>query len=194
MPFDHVKDFPLLKSESSQISIGAHSYGWPRFMTFAAHERIEIGAFCSIAEEVVIFGGGEHRSDWISTYPFRVAFELEGAGCDGHPHSKGKTTIGSDVWLGFRSIILSGVTIGHGAIVGAGAVVTTDVPAYTIVGGNPARCIRARFTKEACAVLLQVQWWNWPLDIILKNVNLLSSESVETNLQAISKIYQQLKN
>jgi acetyltransferase-like isoleucine patch superfamily enzyme len=142
-------------------------------------ERIQIGSFCSIANEVVIFGGGEHRTDWVTTYPLRIAFGDLLESRDGHPATKGKTTIGNDVWIGFRAMLLSGVTIGDGAVIAAGAVVAADVPPYAIVAGNPAKVIRYRFEPNAIQKLLELAWWEWDFNKIKANVSLLCSTNIE---------------
>jgi hypothetical protein len=123
---------------------------------------------------VRVFLGGEHRYDWVSTYPFRIRFELEGAYEDGLPASKGDVTIGNDVWIGAHATILSGVTIGDGAVVGAGAVVAKDVPPFGIVVGNPARLLRYRFSDEQRAALLRIRWWEWPDEKVMASVEELS--------------------
>ena len=92
--------------------------------------------------------------------------------------SKGDIVIGNDVWLGYRSVILAGVTIGDGAIVGAYSVVTKDVPPYTIVAGNPAKEIRRRFSEAEIARLLELRWWDWPIEKITENVHLLTGNTV----------------
>lgn len=168
----------LIQSSPPQVTVGRYSYGWPNFVLFDQAEKIEVGAFCSIAEGVSIFAGGEHRSDWISTYPLRIAFGLEGAGKDGLPKTKGPVSIGNDVWIGQGAKVLSGVTIGDGAVVGAGAVVSKDVRPYSIVAGNPARHIRYRFGARERKLLLKMRWWEWPIEKILQNVDLLCSRSV----------------
>ncbi len=127
----------------------------------------------------MIFGGGEHRTDWLTTFPLRIAFGLDGQHHDGHPASKGPTTIGHDVWLGTGCMILSGVTIGHGAVIGAGAVVTADVAPYAIAAGNPARTARSRFSQDVIDILLSIQWWDWPLPLIRDAVPLLSSNDIQ---------------
>jgi acetyltransferase-like isoleucine patch superfamily enzyme len=141
---------PELIPTDSRVSVGRFTYGNPQFMLWDDSERIQIGSFCSIASEVVIFGGGEHRTDWVTTFPLRIAFGDPLAGKDGHPASKGETRIGNDVWIGFRAMVLSGVTIGDGVVIGTGAVVAADVPSYAIVAGNPAKVIEK---------LLALRWW-----------------------------------
>jgi acetyltransferase-like isoleucine patch superfamily enzyme len=170
---------PALIATDPRCKIGRFTYGTPRFMLWGEEDRIEIGSFCSIAEEVVIFGGGEHRTDWITTYPLRIAFGDPLAGKDGLPASKGKTTIGNDVWIGYRAVILSSVTIGNGAVVGACAVVTADVPPYSIVAGNPARVVKQRFDDRQIEELLRSGWWNWPIEEIREIAAMLCSAGVD---------------
>ena len=99
------------------------------------------------------------------TYPFNALFS-EGAHITGHPSSKGDIVIGNDVWIGYQSCILSGVTIGNGAIIGAKSVVTKDVPPYAIVAGNPAKFIRYRFPQETIDKLENLAWWDWDISVI----------------------------
>jgi chloramphenicol O-acetyltransferase type B len=108
-----------------------------------------------------VLPGGNHRSDWVTTYPSNV-LHRGARHIEGHPATNGEVTIGNDVWLGGDCKIMSGVTIGDGAIVAANALVVKDVPAYGIVGGNPAKLIRKRFDEAQIAALLESAWWNWP--------------------------------
>lgn len=170
---------PELIPTDLRVSVGQYTYGNPQFMLWDDSERVHIGAFCSIADEVVIFGGGEHRTDWVTTFPLRIAFGDPLAGMDGHPSSKGETKIGNDVWIGFRAIILSGLTIGDGAVIGAGAVVTTDVPPYAIVAGNPAKVVRYRFSSIMIEKLLVIRWWEWDANKIKTNIPLLCSTNID---------------
>ncbi|WP_344824120.1 CatB-related O-acetyltransferase [Rurimicrobium arvi] len=111
-----------------------------------------------------IFLGGNHRVDWVSTYPFPAlpGFFPEAAEITGHPSTKGDVVIGNDVWIGYAAIILSGVTIGDGAVIGAGSVVSKNVGPYEIWAGNPAVCIKKRFPEEIIARLLTEKWWDKP--------------------------------
>lgn len=125
------------------------SYGIPLVHDWKEGSTLKIGSFCSfcsIAEDVNIFLGGHHRSDWITTFPF-PAFISTPEPIEGYAFSRGDVVIGNDVWLCTGAVILSGVIIGHGAVVAAGAVVTQDVEPYSIVAGNPARCVRSRFAE-----------------------------------------------
>jgi acetyltransferase-like isoleucine patch superfamily enzyme len=171
---------PELQATDSRVCVGQFTYGNPRFMLWAEEERIEIGAYCSIAEDVTIFGGGEHPVNWISTFPLRGAYNLPKAYQDGMPSTKGKTTIGNDVWIGYKAIILSGVQIGDGAIIGAGSTVAKSVPPYAIVAGNPAQLIRFRFTEQQISQLLKIKWWNWPHERIIEDIDLLSSDNIDS--------------
>lgn len=161
---------PQLVSDDPRISVGRFTYGDPVFKLWGGGERIVIGAFCSIADDVTIFGGGEHNTNWVTTFPLRIALGDALAGKDGHPATKGETRIGNDVWIGDGAAILSGIIVGDGAVVGARAVVSQDVPAYHIVAGNPARVVRKRFSDEEIAALLRIRWWDWPVDRVRAQV------------------------
>lgn len=163
---------------SGQITVGPHTYGEPRVLAWETQTRLEIGAYCSIAEGVTIVLGGEHRTDWVTTYPLRVLNDLPGAWTDGHPASKGDIRIGNDVWIGTGALLLSGIEIGDGAVIGAGAVVTRDVPPFAIVAGNPASIVRYRFDEETRAALLRISWWGWPHERVLAEVDALCSDDV----------------
>lgn len=162
-----------------RIRVGRFTYGNPTVKVWAPGERVEVGSFCSIADGVTIFGGGEHNTHWVTTYPLRIALGDALAGHDGHPATRGATVIGHDVWIGDGALILSGVRIGNGAVVGARAVVTRDVPAYHVVAGNPARIVRARFNARQIAALEAIQWWDWPIELIRARLPALCGGGVE---------------
>lgn len=143
------------------FSIGLGTYGMPEVHDWAQGTTLSIGAYTSIADDVHIFLGGNHRTDWVSSYPF-PAYMDEAKGIPGYVTSKGSVVIGNDVWLGSGSLILSGVTVGDGAVVAARAVVTRDVPPYAIVAGNPARTIAWRFDEETRLAIQATAWWSWP--------------------------------
>lgn len=130
------------------------------------HDRLVIGKFCSIAcGTKFIMTSANHTLRSLSTYSFPIFYEqwgLDPADIASAWDAKGDIVIGNDVWIGYEAVILSGVHIGDGAIIGARAVVTKDVPAYTIVGGVPAKPIRKRFNEQTIHRLLQLQWWDWP--------------------------------
>lgn len=139
--------------------------------------KLSIGSFVSIGSNVHIFVGGEHHTDWISTYHFSEVFDdVEKKECI---KTKGDIVIGSDVWIGNDVIVLSGVTIGHGAVVGAGSVVSKNVEPYSIVAGNPIREIGKRFTEEQREGLLRIKWWEWEDEEINKIIPWLMSSNVD---------------
>ena len=127
--------------------------------------------------------GGEHRSDWVTTYPFS-AFPNEwqsAAKIPGHPASKGDIVIGNDVWIGNGALILSGVTVGHGAIIGARSVITKDIEPYAVYAGNPAKLIRYRFEQGVREELLRLAWWDWPHEKVVANMSKILSPPQEKN-------------
>ncbi len=144
-------------------------------------DKLIIGKFCMIASDVTfIMNGANHLTDAISTYPFAVFGHGWEHAMDGKQYpQKGDITIGNDVWIGYRATIMAGVTIGDGAIIAANATVTKDVAPYAIVGGNPAMEIRKRFTDEKIGRLLDIKWWDWPIEKITENVQLLTGNDVE---------------
>jgi acetyltransferase-like isoleucine patch superfamily enzyme len=161
--------------------VGDHTYGEITVLQFGHTDRkVTVGRYCSVAEGVTVLLGGNHRHDWVTTYPFPGMPDKypEAAHIEGHPSSNGDVDIGNDVWLGRCSTVLSGVTIGDGAVVGAYAVVTRDVPPYAIVGGNPAQIIRYRFSREHIVRLLEVAWWSWPDEKVRKMIPLLTDPDI----------------
>ena len=147
------------------------------------HDRLIIGKFCSIAcGAKFLFNSANHTMTSLSTYPFPLFFEewgLEKQNVTQAWDNKGDIVIGNDVWIGYEAIIFAGVTIGDGAIIGTRAVVTKDVPPYTIVGGVPARPIKKRYNEETIAKLLKLKWWDWPEDIIAQNIQAIKSGCIE---------------
>ncbi|MFI0978168.1 CatB-related O-acetyltransferase [Streptomyces sp. NPDC021093] len=151
-------------------------------------ERLRIGKFCALATGVrFIMNGANHRMDGPSTFPFP---SLGGAW---GPHVdllmdlpvRGDTVVGHDVWIGYGVTVMPGVRIGNGAIVAAGSVVTSDVPDYGIVGGNPAGLIRKRFGDEEIKRLLALAWWDWPVEHLTEHVRVVMAGNVE-ELEAVA--------
>ena len=140
-------------------------------------DQLVIGRFCMIASSTTfIMNGANHLTNALSSYPFAIFGNgWEHAMQDKSYPNKGNINIGNDVWIGYNATIMAGVTIGDGAIIAANATVTTDVPPYTIVGGNPAREIKKRFPDEVIKKLLEIQWWHWPIDKITRNVEYLTT-------------------
>jgi acetyltransferase-like isoleucine patch superfamily enzyme len=147
----------------SGATVGRHTYGhdWNTFQIYIPAARIVVGAFCSIASEVRILAGSEHIATRATTFPLKAVLFDRDAGNSGDVLDKGTTVIGHDVWLGLRATVLSGVLVGDGAVIGAGAVVSRSVPPYAIVAGNPAQIIRYRFEPQVRRRLLALGWWDW---------------------------------
>lgn len=142
-------------------------------------DRLIMGKFCSIAcGAKFLFTSANHTQKSLSTYPFPIFFDewdLDVEDITSAWDRKGDIIIGNDVWIGYEAVIMSGVTIGDGAIIGARSVVTKDIPTYTIVGGVPARQIRRRFSEETIAALLELKWWNWPREKIARKIEAIKN-------------------
>lgn len=144
-------------------------------------DKLIMGKFCAIARGVTfIMNGANHSMAGFSTYPFGI-FGHDWARVipTAEESYKGDTVVGNDVWLGYDATVMPGVSIGHGAIVAAKAVVTRDVPPYAIVGGNPARVIRLRFPEDVIEALLAIAWWDWELDKITRNLEYIVGADLE---------------
>ncbi|MGE5386583.1 MAG: CatB-related O-acetyltransferase [Betaproteobacteria bacterium] len=192
-PIPEIKRIVFIKNftDDEKITAGDFSYfdneeGFDAFeRTVLYHypfskDRLVIGKFCAIASGVrFLMNGANHVISGLSTFPFPI---LQG-GWEKHMDAdwpfKGDMVLGNDVWLGYRSVIMPGIKIGDGAIVSAMSVVTRDVPPYTIVGGNPAQVIRERFDAKISEKLLQLQWWNWPIERITEAIPILMSGEIE---------------
>jgi hypothetical protein len=134
-----------------------------RLVSYGPHdgEAVQVGKYSGLTHTAIILQGGMHRPDWISAVHAHRQ-DGEWVWPEGTPYSRGPVIIGSDVLVAYEALIMSGVTIGHGAIVAARAVVTKDVEPYSIVGGNPARHVKYRFDEDTRAALLRISWWDWP--------------------------------
>lgn len=145
-------------------------------------DRLIIGKFCAIARGAkFIMNGANHQMTGFSTYPFYIfGGGWEGAApAPGELPYKGDTIIGNDVWIGYDALLMPGVRIGNGAIISARSVVTSDVPPYAIVGGNPARIIRHRFPDHIVNALEQIAWWDWPIEKISENLRAITGADLE---------------
>jgi acetyltransferase-like isoleucine patch superfamily enzyme len=154
-----------------RITVGEHTYGVSNQTCFLVREtdRVKIGKYCSLAPGVKIVPSGEHNFKLASTFPFYA--HLLNRGVEKDTHTKGGINIGNDVWIGINGIILSGVSIGDGAVIAAGAVVVDDVPPYAIVSGVPAKIMGYRFSDNIIQSLLEIQWWNWDVKKIVVHVD-----------------------
>lgn len=179
----------LVSRRPGQFTVGAYTYGRPKVRFPESGARLVIGRYGSIAEQVEILLGGNHRLEWATTYPFPALPRLwpQAAGMTGHDTTRGDVVIGHDVWLGSQCMVMSGVTIGHGAVVAARAVVTRDVPPYAIVAGNPARVVRLRFDEARIAALVETAWWNRPRAEIEPLIPLLLSGQIDDLLEALRR-------
>jgi virginiamycin A acetyltransferase len=169
------------------VSVGDATYGhesitihewWGPGGEWLGH-RLSIGRYCSIAPCQVFLGGNHHR-EWVSQFPFRTRLGLPGS--EGDSDGRGDVTIGHDVWVGLGATILSGVNVGHGAVVGAQAVVARDVEPYAVVAGNPARQLHLRFGQDQIDHLLGLAWWDWPAQKIRDNIDQLSAPPESSEL------------
>lgn len=144
-------------------------------------DRLIIGKFCAIARGVqFIMNGANHKLSGLSTFPFYIfgnGWEHAAPEPGSLPY-KGDTVIGNDVWIGYQALIMPGVRVGNGAIISSRSVVTSDVPAYTVVGGNPAKVIKQRFTDETIAALEKLAWWDWPVEKITRNITGIMSSDI----------------
>ena len=169
-----------------------YSYGNPNIHSYPGSGKISIGNFVSIAAGVNIFLGNNHRTDWVSTYPFGAinenVFNSFNCSNNGHPATKGDVIIGNDVWIGSFATIMSGVTIGDGAVIAANSHVIKNVEPYSIVGGNPAKFIKYRFSKNQIEKLLEIKWWYWEDEKINKYTHLLCNENIDNFIEEASKV------
>lgn len=144
-------------------------------------DRLVIGKFCALAHGVkFIMNGANHKMSGISTYPFQIfgnGWEKVKPEQGSLPY-KGDTVVGNDVWIGYDTLVMPGVKIGDGAIIASRSVVVGDVPAYMIVGGNPAKPIRERFPPEVIAELEAIAWWDWPIEKITQNLEVIVSADI----------------
>ncbi|TKA92044.1 Vat family streptogramin A O-acetyltransferase [Halopseudomonas bauzanensis] len=145
-------------------------------------DKLIIGKFCAIARGTqFIMNGANHKLSGISTYPFQIfgnGWEKVMPKPEELPY-KGDTVIGNDVWIGYDALIMPGVHIGNGAIVSSRSVVVADVPAYTVVGGNPAKPLKQRFNPEVVARLETLAWWDWPIETITQHLELIVSGNID---------------
>lgn len=160
--------------------MGSYSYGQPDIVFQYSNAKLIVGKFCSLSNPK-IFLGGEHRPDWVTTYPFghihqNVFNTFDGVG---HGLPKGDVVIGNDVWVGAYVTIMSGITIGDGAVIAANSHVVKNVEPYSVVGGNPARLIRYRFSHDQIDNLMKIRWWDWSTEKINENIPLMCDTNID---------------
>lgn len=169
------------------MSYGKYTYGKPNVLSWGEGAKLTVGSFCSIAANVNIYLGGNHRVDWVTTYPFghihRDTFNTFNG--KGHPASKGDVIIGNDVWIGSNVTIMSGVTVGDGAVIANNSHVVKNVDPYSLVGGNPAKLIRYRFTQEQIDQLLKIKWWEWKDSKINSYTSLLCNSNIDDFIRSV---------
>ncbi|MBR5406839.1 MAG: CatB-related O-acetyltransferase [Lachnospiraceae bacterium] len=164
----HNGTFPMNVFPMGAVSVGKASYGELNVITFGDKTRLKIGNYVSISQEVKFLLDVEHHLDHISTFPFKVKILNE---CEYEAFSKGDITVDDDVWIGYGSIIMSGVHIGQGAVIAAGSVVTKDVLPYTVVGGAPAKEIKKRFSEDIIETLLGFDFGKLDSEIIREKIS-----------------------
>lgn len=183
--------------DNPQISIGEYTYyddpvdseNFERNVLYHfpfIGDKLIIGKFCALARDLkFIMNGANHKMAGASTYPFQIfsgGWEQVMPALGELPY-KGDTVIGNDVWIGYEALIMPGVHIGNGAIVAARSVVTADVPAYTIVGGNPAKPLKQRFSPEQIDALQALAWWDWPIETISQHLPLIVAADIDALLR-----------
>ena len=175
-----------LQERYPQYDIGKWTYGDLSVKRRGDGASLSVGNFCSIAAGVQVFLGGEHRIDWVTTFPFSVLWD-SAKYVKGHPRSKGDVIIGHDVWIGTEAFIMSGVTIETGAVVGARSVVTKNIPAYSVVAGNPAQVVKKGFEDNIISRLLESRWWDWEDSKIEEFLPFLLNDDIEKFFEAIGR-------
>jgi acetyltransferase-like isoleucine patch superfamily enzyme len=163
------------------MSFGKYTYGTPHIHWSNNNAKLVVGNFCSIADNVHVYLGGNHRTDWVTTYPFghihqNIFNHFDGIGI---PSTKGDVIIGNDVWIGYNVTIMSGITIGDGAVIACNSHVVKNVEPYSLVGGNPSKLIKYRFTQEQIKKLLEIKWWYWEDTKINKFTPLLCNNNID---------------
>ncbi|MFZ6755472.1 type B chloramphenicol O-acetyltransferase [Undibacterium sp. Dicai25W] len=193
---DQVNNPNILVGRFSYYSGYYHGHSFDDCARFLSSEskdidKLIIGSFCSIGSgaSFIMAGNQGHRYDWVTSFPFfymkeEVAFK---DAVDAF-QKVGDTVVGSDVWIGSEAMIMAGIKIGHGAVIGSRALVTKDVEPYTMVGGNPAKIIKKRFSEEEISMLLEIEWWDWPLEKIEGAMSFLCSSDI-AGLYRYSKKY-----
>ena len=166
----HNQTIPFNYFNPELVQVGKETYGELNVISYGINTKLTIGSYCSISNDVVFLLDVEHHIDTLSTYPFKVKIIGE---CRYEAFSKGDIVIEDDVWIGYGAMIMSGVRVGQGAVIAAGAVVTKDVPPYSVVGGIPAKILKYRFDEEIRKRLNKFDFSNLDVEVIKNNIELL---------------------
>jgi acetyltransferase-like isoleucine patch superfamily enzyme len=182
---------------NSYMKIGKHTYGFENIsVAWQQDQMVTVGAFCSLAGNLNIQLGGNHNSNWVTTYPFGHVpnSDWDVLPVGGHPKQSRKVEIGNDVWIANNVTLMGGVSIGDGAIIAMNSHVTRNIPPYEVWGGNPAKKIKDRFPEEIKSKLLELKWWNLPDNFIESLIPLLVQEPTLDLLQRIEQKISALKS
>jgi len=168
------------------MTFGKYTYGSLEIIWENPNAKLIVGNFCSFAGNIVIYLGGNHRTDWITTFPFGHIHQgiFNNFNGEGHPSTKGDVVIGNDVWIGDNVTVMSGVKIGDGAVIAANSHVVKNVEPYSITGGNPAKLIKYRFTKGQIEKLLEIEWWFWEDSKINNILHILCNDDIDVFINA----------
>lgn len=194
-PNEAIKSLCYIKNVITRpnIMVGDYTYydddqGPEKFEDHVTHhyeflgDKLIIGKFCAIAKGVeFVMNGANHRMSSVTTYPFNImgnGWEIAMPSLADLPF-KGDTVVGNDVWIGQNVTVMPGVHIGDGAVIAANSVVVKDVPPYHIVGGNPGKIIKKRFSDDLIDYLLDLKWWDWPAEKLFRNLDVLCSSELE---------------
>lgn len=184
---DHITNPNIIAGKYSYYSGYYHGHSFDDCARYLMPDRNDIdkliiGSFCSIGSGVsfIMAGNQGHRHSWISSFPFFYMPEVEifNKAIDGFENT-GDTVVGNDVWIGTEAIIMSGVKIGDGAVIGSRSVVTKDVAPYTIIGGNPSKTIKSRFSEQHIKMLLEIKWWDWDEEKLSEAIPIICSDNIE---------------
>lgn len=169
------------------MSTGKYTYGKPNIHQWGEGKKLTVGNFCSIGGNCNVYTGGNHRTDWVTTYPFGHIHQkkFNKFNGKGHPSTKGDVVIGNDVWIGDNVTIMSGITIGDGVVIANNSHVIKDVKPYSLIGGNPAKFIKYRFNQEQIKKLLQIKWWYWEDDKINKYTPLMCNKNIDAFINSV---------
>lgn len=182
----HNETVKLTRFNNENVSVGRSTYGELYVLNHNTDEKLRIGSFCSIAPEAAFILNSDHSTKTLSSYPYKVKVAKT---AEFEALSKGDIVIEDDVWIGFRSTILSGVHIGQGAVIAAGSVVTRDVPPYTIVGGTPARVIKKRFSDDVTEFLLTLDYSGLDDEIVRNHLDEIYTEIDGLSLEEVRTLF-----